>query len=114
MRISDWSSDVCSSDLARARSAGHRGLLQLDRLQRCDPGPRGGDLRRRGPAQQGRPARQAPGLRGVEGRRRQLRPVAVAGRSEERRVGKGGVSTVRFAGAPVTEKKKKDDTIKET
>src|SRR3546814_11844550 len=30
MRISDWSSDVCSSDLARVVSANHAGLATID------------------------------------------------------------------------------------
>src|SRR3546814_9188244 len=33
MRISDWSSDVCSSDLAFARRFGAAALLELDRLR---------------------------------------------------------------------------------
>src|SRR3546814_1798522 len=32
MRISDWSSDVCSSDLCRRRLAGEAGLVGLARL----------------------------------------------------------------------------------
>src|SRR3546814_3441651 len=35
MRISDWSSDVCSSDLQRG-IAGHRNSLQAERPQRIE------------------------------------------------------------------------------
>src|SRR3546814_3036296 len=49
MRISDWSSDVCSSDLM-----GHRGLLYLGDGQ--------GELRRRRAIGE-RPARGQPGVR---------------------------------------------------
>src|SRR3546814_3956728 len=44
MRISDWSSDVCSSDLAPAR-ADHRGVgpRDLRALARRPQGPRRGD-----------------------------------------------------------------------
>src|SRR3546814_17397191 len=79
MRISDWSSDVCSSDLGIARAA-----QRLDRLAR--------DLHRA-------LAREQDRARGVETRR--LPRVACPGdiidigRSEERRVGKECVRTCR-------------------
>src|SRR3546814_10389485 len=76
MRISDWSSDVCSSDLSpcrwRHRSAGHRS----------------------------RPERKA---RGTVPCARLLTGVTKAGdgnRSEERRVGKECVSTCRSRWSP--------------
>src|SRR3546814_3265806 len=72
MRISDWSSDVCSSDLGHA---GNHGGCRRDRPRRA-PGARaaaaGGVLRRRAP------------------------------RSEERRVGKECVSTRRSRWSPYT------------
>src|SRR3546814_4295599 len=67
MRISDWSSDVCSSDLA-------------DRRHHPRPVPAGGGERR------------APGARRWRDRRL---PDAGRARSEERRVGKECVSTGR-------------------
>src|SRR3546814_2256427 len=93
MRISDWSSDVCSSDLADAE------------LQQPDPQP--------GPA-------RAPGIaprRAVVDVDRRGQPVAPEGgfqaglhggpplvaagcRSEERRVGKESVSTCRSRWSP--------------
>src|SRR3546814_14785463 len=115
MRISDWSSDVCSSDLAAERVAigqryrhrridhavdleqllPHR-LLQAEDVQRLLLGGRGGkalaleDLAHR----ERFPARQPPGLQ--DGHR--PREVALGDRSEERRVGKGCVSKVRTGG----------------
>src|SRR3546814_9189915 len=77
MRISDWSSDVCSSDLGADR----------------DPGAR--TSRRQGDRGQGHLQglwRQAA-VRGSE-----LHPAA--GRSEERRVGKECVSTCRSRWSP--------------
>src|SRR3546814_14020370 len=91
MRISDWSSDVCSSDLTLAPpGAGHR------------PGARQG----------GRPVHD---LHVVEapGRARRLPRRADAGlsrpgrRSEERRVGKECVSTCRSRWSPYHYKKNK-------
>src|SRR3546814_15412492 len=77
MRISDWSSDVCSSDLERDR--GRRGRSSLLRRALRSP-PR------------------APRTRG--------RTAAPASRSEERRVGKECVSTCRSRWSPYHEKKK--------
>src|SRR3546814_5532792 len=74
MRISDWSSDVCSSDLQRLVVRHHQGWL----LHRLDQLGRRVGLARAGGAQQ--------------------HLVAHAGshaRSEERRVGKECVSTCR-------------------
>src|SRR3546814_4441494 len=81
MRISDWSSDVCSSDLRR-RVARHH-----DR--RPDPQP----LRRPGDALRMIAARYADdALIRLFGRK--------VGRSEERRVGKECVSTCRSRWSP--------------
>src|SRR3546814_14602459 len=108
MRISDWSSDVCSSDLDPLEllsALGHR----VRRLQRC---------------RRLKKARQSIGL---IGRRRLyfysagrpvecrvlpcalggLAPQAVAVRSEERRVGKECVRTCRARWSPYHKKKKK-------
>src|SRR3546814_11279706 len=107
MRISDWSSDVCSSDLGGLssdiidRTGGHilakqsplRPFENLDTLQiECDP------------------------LRHTRKRQRHLVQIDAYGwryadrffkkRSEERRVGQGGVSTCRSRGSPVHYKKK--------
>src|SRR3546814_14227644 len=89
MRISDWSSDVCSSDLSRirqeTRSAGtEHALFGIDHGQRC--------------------ARVAESGDGVA--------LSHLHRSEERRVGKECVSTCRSRWSPYHSKKKnhKDST----
>src|SRR3546814_7918383 len=91
MRISDWISDVCSSDLGRLGAAGHARGAGRDAAARAVPGP-------------GR--RQVAGR--VSDRRGGTRAGAAAGtrlarggaRSEERRVGKEGVSTCRSRWSP--------------
>src|SRR3546814_11246011 len=88
MRISDWSSDVCSSDLVLRAVAtdGHR-------LARMDvPLPDGAD---------GMPGVIVPRKTVTE-----LRKL-IDERSEERRVGKEWVSTCRSRWAPHHSKKKK-------
>src|SRR3546814_19882101 len=85
MRISDWSSDVCSSDLERDPGLVPGALARADRLSRRLP-DRYARHRNHEPA--------VPILR------------AVQGRSEERRVGKECVSTCRFRWATNHEKKK--------
>src|SRR3546814_1126024 len=78
MRISDWSSDVCSSDLHDAAGKAHH------RHARDDPGNDGS---------QSSPYHSAGKLRG-------RLPVLRDGRSEERRVGKECVSTCRSRWSP--------------
>src|SRR3546814_18473530 len=81
MRISDWSSDVCSSDLA------------VPRAQRARVNPQGTD----------RPVSQPSAARG----RRRLADGPHSGcRSEERRVGQECVSTCRSRWSPYHLKKK--------
>src|SRR3546814_12173314 len=77
MRISDWSSDVCSSDLARQ----HDGRFRTD-------GAHGADARA---------GLEPHRLAGVE--------ITDKDRSEERRVGKECVSTCRSRWSPYTSKK---------
>src|SRR3546814_13169442 len=106
MRISDWSSDVCSSDLVRAVRATlipsllllglglivlaalqtFYGLWPLRHIRRAIAAMRGGQ-NKRGTA-----------------------PL----RSEGRRVGKEGVSTCRSRWSPCNLKKKNDDTHEQT
>src|SRR3546814_3233880 len=90
MRISDWSSDVCSSDLA---DAGRRadGGLPRDATLVADRGAGGG----------GDGARFACG-RSRETARRAAAPAGYrpSRRSEERRVGKECVSTCRSRWSP--------------
>src|SRR3546814_15039061 len=113
MRISDWSSDVCSSDLETPHDAIDRHLDQAVDDTQADIGP--GDLRVE-------PAAHAPGRErdrdGVKDRRlfhqmviivrlplhiggqHVVEPLAGPARSEERSVGKAGVSTCRSRWEP--------------
>src|SRR3546814_8450664 len=95
MRISDWSSDVCSSDLAHRREQPGAGVVQ--------------------PAQR-LPVRQPGADQRLAGHRVLLellhaRPPPAQhtqnGRSEERRVGKECVSPCRSRWSPYPSKKKK-------
>src|SRR3546814_16891924 len=112
MRISDWSSDVCSSDLDPGGD--HR---------RCPtrPGHAPGQ-RQRGEQDQGcakhdlRPEERGllnfhdDGLHQDPATQRdvdEMRPAGVGMRSEERRVGKECVSTCRSRWSPYHKKKKK-------
>src|SRR3546814_14906845 len=100
MRISDWSSDVCSSDLAAApgRRSRHlpvgarrrRAALRAEAGARADPHRRGGRPARRR-ARTGRAVRTYP-----QPARKGIDPEAGGrGRSERRRGGKEGVSQCR-------------------
>src|SRR3546814_14640677 len=93
MRISDWSSDVCSSDLVRPRSFGPTPCLEIARSgEKHDSDPEFREIGGKSDAvavatqahiDQGQ--RRTPSLR----QRDRLR-------TEERRVGKVWVSTVRL------------------
>src|SRR3546814_14490084 len=99
MRISDWSSDVCSSDLA----ALHAGLLA-----EAEPRPVLVVEQRAGGA--GGDAGEAEGAaRSVDGDAAEGR--ARRQRSEERRVGKECVSTCRSRWSPYHSKKKHKNYI---
>src|SRR3546814_1487601 len=88
MRISHWSSDVCSSDLQDARAV---------RVQFCRKIFLDGD---------GAGAARDGFVFGADIRRwRQRRPAGRAHRSEERRVGKECVSTCRSRWSPYDYKK---------
>src|SRR3546814_19490437 len=97
MRISDWSSDVCSSDLGRRRLGTH-------------PPPRpAADARTDRARDRAGPARAVP--QHLSGVRRHVRGrFGRAARSEERRVGKGCVSKCRSRLSPYTSKKKQIDS----
>src|SRR3546814_18129183 len=99
MRISDWSSDVCSSDLSLSERGepGQSGPLALlttsltlgaPCAQRCPPSQH----------PNGRPLSPDPPL---------------PGRSEERRVGKECVSTCRSRWSPYHYKKNKNSTTQQ-
>src|SRR3546814_8505499 len=96
MRISDWSSDVCSSDLGDAQVAGNVRIAGLNLLNLFNGDGNGG----------GFPT--ARGARDVAGyQMQQAKLVAVIqARSEARRVGKECVSTCRSRWSRYHSKKK--------
>src|SRR3546814_17306331 len=125
MRISDWSSDVCSSDLVEALHPGdargrgerlplpplrpHQGLVEeglpADRGRRVGAQPQPGELlrrRRAGRLHSGQPHPRHQLLSGPD----------APGRSEERRVGNACVSTCRSRWSPYHLKKKQTSTEK--
>src|SRR3546814_14627688 len=91
MRISDWSSDVCSSDLA----------MELPRMAFAQLERKSGTVMMPIPQQQRRPCQCARSRRQPQ-------------RSEERRVGKECVSTCRSRWSPYhsTKKKKNKEVTK--
>src|SRR3546814_11787630 len=112
MRISDWSSDVCSSDLA----VEHKTALRLHRPSRQNRHVRGDagiDLQlRQEPVQRdalnlcaNAYAHRAPLVMDAHGDDGALEP-GIVDRTEERRGGKGGVRTWRSRGSPYNETKK--------
>src|SRR3546814_16728082 len=98
MRMSDWSSDVCSSDLLAAldrvleHMADRRATAVVDLRQRRRQG--------RGVDALGDQIRQHAAQRRVLHDRRELAKQRDQVRSEERRVGKECVSTCRSRGRP--------------
>src|SRR3546814_2790075 len=98
MRISDWSSDVCSSDLActLGPSGSARALEHDVHIRHDGPAERGAQ----GPLD-GRAARRLqPGKRSGDGLRTGPADGGDGTRSEERRVGKECVSTCRSRWSP--------------
>src|SRR3546814_18477971 len=100
MRISDWSSDVCSSD-----------LIAIDD-QLAEPG-RAGDVGALADIDEDRAVETAAGGAGkvvllghAAGTAKGSRPLSRRCRSEERRVGKQCASTGRSRWSPVHSKKK--------
>src|SRR3546814_18007796 len=107
MRISDWSSDVCSSDLDNRKGK---------RTDRAETEQAGDDVVTEGTWHQKSPSWGAWGD-GKSARRSaaQSRPASArkacanaAGRSEERRVGKECVSTCKSRWSPENKKKKRE------
>src|SRR3546814_5576948 len=88
MRISDWSSDVCSSDLMLGRRLRHDAMAEIE-----DERPIG---------QRGRYPPDAVFQRRSAGDEFPGIEVALDSRSEERRVGKECVSTCRSRWSPYT------------
>src|SRR3546814_15534723 len=100
MRISDWSSDVCSSDLESLR-VHHVDLQAVDRhlSQVVERGKAATEVIEHDPATVlAQPINEPP--RGIEIAQRHTFSDLEAQRSEERRVGKECVSTCRFRWSP--------------
>src|SRR3546814_14306158 len=94
MRISDWSSDVCSSDLSELAAAEDRAALLRERLGASRVGLVHG--RMKGPEKDNVMARFQAGEIGVLVATTVIEVgVDVPARSEERRVGKECVSTCK-------------------
>src|SRR3546814_14167393 len=97
MRISDWSSDVCSSDLQL-----HPRTLTIDTetvTSACRSGSRG-LLRHLQSFKHGADA-EAKGVSSVRSNEPEPTAAVDGDRSEERRVGKECVSTCRYRWSPV-------------
>src|SRR3546814_12636609 len=102
MRISDWSSDVCSSDLILRDAISASSMAPQDQwFYSARNGIRAaahpGADRRDHPDRPGRPASSVAAASAAS---------AAASRSEERRVGKECVSTCRSRWSPYHKKKK--------
>src|SRR3546814_12895010 len=100
MRISDWSSDVCSSDLAEATIAGAKHRVLGEQIGQCVDravidriGIARDEIAQHEPRLHGFKPRQGPGVAHSWVRRAKKR-------SEERRVGKECVSTCRSRWPP--------------
>src|SRR3546814_9656256 len=91
MRISDWSSDVCSSDLADQQQnqpfADADSFLQDEVFTQCNKGRKAGKTQR------------GDGHTADFDGNEESHPVHSQHRTEERRVGKEGVSTCRYGGS---------------
>src|SRR3546814_2404557 len=81
MRISDWSSDVCSSDLSEPRQGKRARPRSSEKIEIAGSQPRQPDGRKQRP-------------------HRQIFAIGDQMRSEERRVGKECVSTCRSRWSP--------------
>src|SRR3546814_19026529 len=104
MRISDWSSDVCSSDLGLSK-AKRSTLAARSRYGQDEAWRRPKKPKNQLPDEQGgpldKPRKHFRGKFSVSPAMSSLPTDSV--RSEERRVGKEGVSTGRCRGAPYPE-----------
>src|SRR3546814_12166621 len=113
MRISDWSSDVCSSDLVHAAIVALGVVPRVPAMQReqaplhCPPdhavpGQLGDELREQGDEVDAHQKSGSQSTVTTPASKSTERPYCGYrnGRSEERRVGKGCVSTCRSRWAP--------------
>src|SRR3546814_13073768 len=103
MRISDWSSDVCSSDLGEFVREGRRACGVVGASLGIDA-----ELERQHHLEWRRAGAHHISEGVVQGDPGEAAPVARAPRSEERRVGKEGVSTCRSRLSTYSIQKKKE------
>src|SRR3546814_19682175 len=97
MRISDWSSDVCSSDLASRMTSQGSPMTAYEELSRTFTRLRA--LQEAAGVLQWDMSAMMPSG-GAEARTEQLATLSVVCRSEERRFGKECVRTCRSRGSP--------------
>src|SRR3546814_20670178 len=110
MRISDWSSDVCSSDLRPAGPAGEGCPARPGARPRAGADSCGDPVQ--SAAGDGVVALVQPRVVGLFETHGEHQSIAQL-RSEERRVGKEGVSTGRYRGAPYRSNTKIEQSIEE-
>src|SRR3546814_13125843 len=108
MRISDWSSDVCSSDLKRAKYQEESTKVSMVSVSRSAAAPHFGQAVcfQVGWCARGLPGRSKPTSSG------RATGNSATGRSEERRVGKECVVRVDLGGRRIIKKKHKKTTNK--
>src|SRR3546814_13819735 len=107
MRISDWSSDVCSSDLQAAVDRADRDAAPVVRVEAGDRGARAVVRRLLDAVREHEIAAIDKDAHGEREEQRQHERHLDDRRSEERRVGKARVRTCRSLWAPTHDKKKK-------
>src|SRR3546814_20492029 len=107
MRISDWSSDVCSSDLGLAKSAEAQGA-QLSRLEEITRLVQGLATQRLEVPSSFGPAKVETPEKGVRLLTFEGGSGAPPTSSDERRVGQACVSTCRSRWSPNPDKKKQN------
>src|SRR3546814_19211003 len=102
MRISDWSSDVCSSDLVAQGFLIERQGQQVVQLHAvmARPAQMIGDPLRLHPVGEGFHLRQILAVERIAAADRQRHPMQHPRSSEERSVGKESVSTCNSRGSP--------------
>src|SRR3546814_17209202 len=104
MRISDWSSDVCSSDLPTGQISRHKWQAKIKQHGLGDGPEADVDDAALKPEQRRQDREEEPGVNAEEGDLEYR--IEGDQRSEERRVGKEGVSTCRSRWSPYHKKKK--------
>src|SRR3546814_13912032 len=100
MRISDWSSDVCSSDLPMPNSQGSHGRIEEDHMDKEEERQTTLNSQLTHRDEDGLGDLGDLGITMGDSPEDRKRFQALLNRSEERRVGKEGVSTCRSRWSP--------------